>query len=143
MYIYNFLILVSTKQTMACLLQQATSGTTTQGGNKRKRRKRQTGDSAATKRPSEELASTQRPTTTHTVAPKTKYGCPVGFSRGTEYVCLHYRNDANGTGVPSTFDASQKYCQDQIKGASLLYFTNYDSEALKIWKWLGNVLIYF
>ena len=121
----------------------ATSGTATQGNKGTGKRKEQNRDSATTQRPSEKSSSTLRPSIKPTTATQPKYGCPVGFTKVTEYVCLHYRNDAKGNGLPSTFDASQKYCKDQNKGASLLYFTNHDAEVLKIWKWLGNLQKYF
>ena len=115
--------------------QTTTSGSTTQGDTPVKRRKRENEDSDTA--PGPDSVTAPRPNTKQDGTAKTKYGCPVGFTRVTEYVCLHYRNDSNGNAVPSTFEESQKYCQHQNKGASVLYFSNND-EALKTWKWLGK-----
>ena len=95
--------------------------------------------SATTQQPP--TGSARRSSTAHdaTKTEKIKYGCPKGFKRVTEYLCLHYREKLNGQGVPSTFVDSQKYCQDKSSGATPLYFTNKE-EAMKIWEWLSRYL---
>ena len=57
--------------------------------------------------------TTGRSSTAHdsTGTKEIKYGCPEGFKRVTEYICLHYREKPNGHGVPSTFKDSQNYCR--------------------------------
>ena len=136
--------------------QTTTSGTTTIGGNWEKRRRKRNEDldtsdqildedqiagpdtSAGSNQnttPGPDSVTTLRPSIKPDATVTTKYGCPVGFTRVTEYVCFHCRNDQNGKAVPSTFEASQRYCKD--KGASVLYFTN-NAEALKTWEWLGK-----
>ena len=119
-------ILDSIKEDLACLLEGKEPSTQTPAGAQTPTagRKKKRSVSTATTLPS-------------TGAAKVKYGCPEGFKKVTEYLCLHYRKDSKGNGVASTFDSSKKYCQDQSKGASLLYFKN-TAEASKVWKWLGK-----
>ena len=64
-----------------------------------------------------------------------KYGCPEGFTKVTEYLCLYSHNETDGKSIPLKFEDAKKVCQD--KKASLLYFAN-EAEAKKVWEWLGN-----
>ena len=66
-----------------------------------------------------------------------KYGCPKGFEKLSEYMCVHMRRDTNERAIPSSFSDSKKYCEDKGSGASLLYFRN-PTDAFKVWKWLGK-----
>ena len=62
-----------------------------------------------------------------------KYGCPEDFKKVTEYLCLHL-----GDKRQNTLEESRKYCEDQNKGSTLLYFLN-SNEASKVWYWLGKL----
>ena len=64
-----------------------------------------------------------------------KYGCPEGFTKVTEYLCVYSHNETNGKSIPLKFEDAKTLCQD--KKASLLYFTN-EAEAKKVWDWLGK-----
>jgi hypothetical protein len=128
-------VLATTKEDLACILEgiepaddsKAESPAAGDSPTRKKKKKRSVSDTKP--RPRREANVTE--------ISQIKYGCPVGFERVTEYLCLHYWKNSTGTGVSSTFDVSQKYCKDQSMGASLLYFMN-TLEALKIWEWLGK-----
>ena len=70
---------------------------------------------------------------------KPKYGCPEGFTKVTEYLCLYPHNETDGTSIPLKFEDAKQVCQD--KKASLLYFAN-ELEAKKVWDWLGKYRLF-
>ena len=63
---------------------------------------------------------------------KPKFGCPDGFEKVNEYLCLDVDNKRT-----RTLTESRQYCQNKYNGATLLYFLN-PHEAHTVWKWLGS-----
>ena len=68
-----------------------------------------------------------------------KYGCPEGFTKVTEYLCLYSHNETDGKSILLNFEDAKELCQD--KKASLLYFAN-EPEAKKVWDWLGKYRLF-
>ena len=68
---------------------------------------------------------------------ESKYGCPDGFQRSSQYMCLHYFHNMDNKGVRKNLNDSKTYCKTKDKNANLLYIDNAD-EASKIWDWLGE-----
>ena len=66
-----------------------------------------------------------------------KFGCPEGFEKVSEYMCVHMQQDAYKKAIPNTFKESKEYCEGIESGAHLLYFTS-PNDAMKLWKWLGR-----
>ena len=67
-----------------------------------------------------------------------KFGCPEGFKKLSEYMCVHMHQDANKKAIPNTFKDSKEYCKGIDSGANLLYFTS-PNDAVKVWEWLGKL----
>ena len=65
-----------------------------------------------------------------------KYGCPEGFRRASQYMCLTYFVNMEGFGIRTSLNDSEEYCQTREGNARLLYIENND-EALTIWNQLG------
>ena len=65
-----------------------------------------------------------------------KYGCPEGFVRASQYMCLQYFVNMEGFGIRTTLNESEEYCQSRDGKAKLLYIENKD-DALTIWNELG------
>ena len=65
-----------------------------------------------------------------------KYGCPSGFDKLSEYMCVHMRRDSKGVANPNTFADAMEYCGSIESSSTLLHFQN-PTEASKVWNWLG------
>ena len=72
-----------------------------------------------------------------TTSKQQKYGCPVGFERVSQYICLQYRSSPDGNATQTTLSEAQSYCRGRDKESDILFIQN-NVEALSVWKWLGK-----
>ena len=68
---------------------------------------------------------------------KPKYGCPTGFDRVSQYICLHFRTSPDGNVTQSTYSEAESYCKTRSKDSELVALEK-SEDASKIWKWLGK-----
>ena len=80
---------------------------------------------------------TQNRQQTNSTTSNPQYGCPQGFTKLSEYICVHLHQDNDLKAIESAFAESQEYCRNQNVESSLLYFLNLD-DALRFWKWSGK-----
>ena len=72
-----------------------------------------------------------------TTEEKQKYGCPTGFDRVSQYICLHFRTSPDGNVTQSTYSEAKSYCKSRSKDSELVALEN-SEDALRVWKWLGK-----
>ena len=72
-----------------------------------------------------------------TIGNKPMYGCPPGFEKVSEYLCLHLSQNSTGHTNKYTFAQSKFYCENKGNGAKVLSISN-SADALALWKWISN-----
>lgn len=68
------------------------------------------------------------------------YGCPPGFEKASEYLCLHLSRNSTGHTNKHTFSQSKFYCESKGHGANIVSLSNL-GDALALWKWISNHFI--
>ena len=71
------------------------------------------------------------------ISDKPKYGCPPGFQKASEYLCLHLSRNSTGHTNKHTFSQSKFYCKSKGHGANVVSISNL-GDALALWKWISN-----
>ena len=74
------------------------------------------------------------------ISTKSIYGCPPGFEKASEYLCLHLSRNSTGHTNKHTFSQSKFYCESKGHGANVVSISN-AGDALALWKWISNHLI--
>ena len=64
-------------------------------------------------------------------------GCPPGFQKASEYLCLHLSRNSTGHTNKHTFSQSKFYCKSKGHGANVVSISNM-ADASAIWKWISN-----
>ena len=102
----------------------------------RKRRKRSAKSSSE---PSSSTNTTRNRTNRTSSSDTTKsiYGCPPGFEKASEYLCLHLSRNSTGHAIKHTFSQAKFYCESKGNGANLAFIENIEN-AQALWKWTGN-----
>ena len=72
---------------------------------------------------------------------KQKYGCPAGFKRVSQYMCLHHQNTSDGESSVSTLSEAKSYCKSQNGDADIVSIESSD-KAIRTWNWLGLIIVY-
>ena len=102
----------------------------------RKRRKRNAKSSSEpSSRTSTTLSRTNRSRSIDST--KSIYGCPPGFQKASEYLCLHLSRNSTGHTNKHTFSQSKFYCESKGHGANVVSISN-QGDALALWKWISN-----
>ena len=65
------------------------------------------------------------------------YGCPPGFQKASEYLCLHLSRNSTGHTNKHTFSQSKFYCESKGHGANVVSIAN-SGDALALWKWISK-----
>ena len=106
----------------------------------RKRRKRNAKSSSEPKsRSSTTLSRTNRSRSIDST--KSIYGCPPGFEKASEYLCLHLSRDSTGHAIKHTFSQAKFYCASKGNGANIAFIENIEN-AQALWKWISNISIF-
>ena len=71
------------------------------------------------------------------ISTKPIYGCPPGFQKASEYLCLHLSRNSTGHTNKHTFSQSKFYCESKGHGANVVSISNI-ADASAIWKWISN-----
>ena len=69
-----------------------------------------------------------------------KYGCPAGFKRVSQYICLHHQNTSDGESSVSTLSEAKLYCKSQNGDADIVSIASRD-KAIRTWNWLGLLFV--
>ena len=69
-----------------------------------------------------------------------KYGCPAGFNRVSQYICLHHQNTTDGESSVSTLSEAKSYCKSQNADADIVSIESSD-KAIRTWNWLGLLFV--
>ena len=69
------------------------------------------------------------------------YGCPPGFEKASEYLCLHLSRDSTGHAIKHTFSQAKFYCASKGNGANIAFIENIEN-AQALWKWISNISIF-
>ena len=72
-----------------------------------------------------------------TTEEKQKYGCPTGFDRVSQYICLHFRTSPDGNVTQSTYSEAKSYCKSRSKDSELVALEN-NEDTSRLWIWLGK-----
>ena len=68
-----------------------------------------------------------------------KYGCPAGFKRVSQYICLHHQNTSDGESSVSTLSEAKSYCKSRSGDADIVSIESSD-KAIRTWNWLGLLI---
>ena len=71
------------------------------------------------------------------IGTKPIYGCPPGFQKASEYLCLHLSRNSPGHTNKHTFSQSKFYCESKGHGAIVVSISNL-ADSLSLWKWISN-----
>ena len=71
------------------------------------------------------------------ISTKPIYGCPPGFQKASEYLCLHLSRNSTGHTNKHTFSQSKFYCESKGHGANVVSIAN-SGDVLALWKWIGK-----
>ena len=75
------------------------------------------------------------------VSTKPIYGCPPGFQKASEYLCLHLSRNSTGHTNKRTFSQSKFYCESKGHGANVVSIAN-SGDALALWKWISKHFLF-
>ena len=75
------------------------------------------------------------------ISDKPKYGCPPGFQKASEYLCLHLSRNSTGHTNKHTFSQSKFYCKSKGHGANVVSIAN-SGDALALWKWISKHFLF-
>ena len=75
------------------------------------------------------------------VSTKPIYGCPPGFQKASEYLCLHLSRNSTGHTNKHTFSQSKFYCESKGHGANVVSIAN-SGNALALWKWISKHFLF-
>ena len=70
------------------------------------------------------------------------YGCPPGFEKASEYLCLHLSRHSTGHAIKHTFSQAKFYCESKGNGVNLAFIENIEN-AQALWKWISNIFYIF
>ena len=70
------------------------------------------------------------------------YGCPPGFEKASEYLCLHLSRHSTGHAIKHTFSQAKFYCESKGNGVNLAFIENIEN-AQALWKWISNSFYIF
>ena len=73
---------------------------------------------------------------------KSIYGCPSGFKKASEYLCLHLSRNLTGHAIKHTFSQAKFYCESKGRGSNLAFIENIEN-AQALWKWISNSFYIF